>query len=94
MLTNPRDSNTTKLYPKKQLNITYHPYEIFCTITSEDDEDRTENMVDEVVLILTIREMKKYCFNISAKSCRMREVECLDQRFPEFNETLRRSQTL
>jgi len=44
------------------------PYEIPCTITLSDGEER-----DRVILVANIKEEERVCFEIIAKTCRMRQ---------------------
>ena len=89
ILTNPRDLDPTKLAPKQRLTITYNPYEISCTIRAEETAESREVKIEDIVLITKIREMKTYCFMISTKSCRMKEVACLDQWSKDVNLNLK-----
>ncbi|MDR0650336.1 MAG: hypothetical protein LBG59_02795 [Candidatus Peribacteria bacterium] len=58
------------------LTLTLQPYEIPCKLG--------ENDFSEIILLISMRQQKNYCFNISHKSCRMREVKCNASRDPEF----------
>jgi type II secretory pathway pseudopilin PulG len=60
------------------LTLTLKPYEIPCTLENKG------NNLPEIILIIKMKKQKKYCFSISHKSCRMREVVCTSRRDPEY----------
>jgi prepilin-type N-terminal cleavage/methylation domain-containing protein len=65
IITNPNTLGNAQLTDTIDLKL--QPYEIPCIIGEG---------LDEVVLIITMKQQKKYAFSISNKSCRMREVKC------------------
>ncbi|MDR0369694.1 MAG: hypothetical protein LBH96_04200 [Candidatus Peribacteria bacterium] len=59
------DSSTTP--PLSEVDIIMTPYEIACTIGDN---------LDQILLIAKIKNQEHACFEITSKTCRMREIAC------------------
>ncbi|MDR2416102.1 MAG: type II secretion system GspH family protein [Candidatus Peribacteria bacterium] len=79
IITNPY-AQGENVHSTDTISLTLQPYEIPCSLGDNLQEDNLQ----EIILIIQMKKQKNYCFTISSKSCRMREVVCNDLRDPSY----------